>query len=84
MKSVRHTFLLSLALLLTPFLAFPEDTKPAGQESSTTTKVLEAGADVLQNDEPIDQISIYMVGFHPDEGRPGSPDDCSPLLPPGE
>lgn len=70
MRTRGRNLLLSLALFLSPLLAFAEDTKPAGRESSTTTKVLAAGADVLQNDEPIDQLSVYLVGFHPMKDEP--------------
>jgi hypothetical protein len=64
-KNPGHALLFWLALCAVPIAALGQETKPAGKESSTTTKVLETGADMLQNDEPIDQLSIYLVGFHP-------------------
>lgn len=70
--NIRHAVALSLVgfIALLPLTTLAEETKPAGQESSTTTKILETGADMLQNDEPIDQISIYLVGFHPMKDDP--------------
>jgi hypothetical protein len=69
MRTLRHALVLSLALSV-PLVGLSEESKPAGEDKSTTTKVLETGADMLQNDEPIDQISVYLVGFHPMKGDP--------------
>ncbi|QBQ56464.1 DUF1264 domain-containing protein [Nitrosococcus wardiae] len=41
-----------------------------GQPESTKTKVLEAGAGVLQRDAPTDKLNIYLVGFHPLKNDP--------------
>lgn len=38
---------------------------PSGQEKSTKTKVLEMGAKVLQTDNPLEGMDVYLVGFHP-------------------
>jgi hypothetical protein len=35
-----------------------------GQEESTKTKVLETGADALQNKPPIEALNAYLDGFH--------------------
>lgn len=35
-----------------------------GQPTSATTKVLDAGADVLQSRPPIDALNAYLDGFH--------------------
>lgn len=39
--------------------------EPQGQEKSTKTEVLEAGAKVLQTDDPLEGMDVYLVGFHP-------------------
>ena len=38
--------------------------KPAGEEKTLKTKVLEKGADLLQDNSPLNPMSIYLVGFH--------------------
>lgn len=43
---------------------------PRGSEEEPLTKTLETGAAVLQTDEPLDAINIYLVGFHPMKGDP--------------
>lgn len=42
-----------------------EEPGPPGRERSTTTKLLESGAELLQEDAPVEQLSLYLVGFHP-------------------
>ncbi|MBT2794436.1 OBAP family protein [Paraburkholderia strydomiana] len=60
-------------MLLLPFagLFAPEaraqhktDAPPPGSQRSTKSKILDAGADVLQNKKPIDAMSAYLNGFH--------------------
>lgn len=43
----------------------------AGQPKSFKTRLLEAGAMVLQRDAPTDQLDIYLNGFHPMKAEPG-------------
>lgn len=69
MSTFFNVMVLTLALA-TALAVLAQETTPAGEKSSATTKVLEAGADMLQNDEPIDQLSIYLVGFHPMKSDP--------------
>ncbi|CCH53782.1 protein of unknown function DUF1264 [Fibrisoma limi BUZ 3] len=38
--------------------------KSPGDEKSSKTKVLEAGADVLQDKSPVRKLNIYLDGFH--------------------
>jgi len=45
-------------------------TPPAGEERTPKTAALESGAAVLQAKAPIDQIAMYLVGFHPDKSDP--------------
>lgn len=51
-----------------------EDTAPSaeapGAARTTETAVLEAGANLLQDVTPVDQIGIYLVGFHPSREDP--------------
>jgi len=44
--------------------------EPHGQQKSGKTKVLEAGAKVLQTDAPLEPMNIYLVGFHPLKENP--------------
>ncbi len=41
-----------------------------GDERTPRTAVLETGADLMQSTTPVDQISMYLVGFHPAKGDP--------------
>jgi hypothetical protein len=47
-----------------------QTTKPAGQKEETKTKLLEAGAAVLQTNAPLDPMDVYLVGFHPVKADP--------------
>jgi hypothetical protein len=48
----------------------PQKAKPAGSPQSRGTKVLKAGAKALQNTDPVKQLDIYLVGFHPMKDNP--------------
>lgn len=41
-----------------------DDAKPPGKETTIKTKVLEAGAELLQGDGPINAIHQHVCGFH--------------------
>jgi hypothetical protein len=41
-----------------------------GAERTATTSVLETGAAALQARGPVDQIALYLVGFHPGKADP--------------
>jgi hypothetical protein len=43
----------------------PPRVAPLGEEKTTTTQVLGAGAKVLQGNAPPAQMDVYLVGFHP-------------------
>jgi hypothetical protein len=45
-------------------------TIPAGEGKSTKTKMLEAGAMLLQSNAPLNGFDIYLVGFHPMKDHP--------------
>ena len=45
-------------------------TTPPGRDESATTDVLEAGAAALQTDDPLDEMDVYLVGFHPMKENP--------------
>jgi hypothetical protein len=42
----------------------PPSDLPAGAERKTDTKLLETGANVLQDRTPVEQIGVYLNGFH--------------------
>lgn len=44
--------------------------EPQGQEKSGETKVLEAGASILQRTAPVNAINIHLVGIHPMKDDP--------------
>lgn len=52
------------------------DTAPSGgvtapgADRTATTAALESGAEVLQATEPVDQVAMYLVGFHPSKTDP--------------
>ncbi|MFN2309495.1 MAG: OBAP family protein [Gammaproteobacteria bacterium] len=48
----------------------PPDEMPAGVDESTKTRVLEAGAGLLQTDAPLEPMNVYLVGFHPMKDDP--------------
>jgi len=43
---------------------------PPGAEKTPKTKMLEAGAKLLQNNSPVAGFDMYMVGFHPIKEHP--------------
>jgi hypothetical protein len=49
----------------------PRDDQTApGSEIAAKTAALESGANVLQSKAPVQQISMYLVGFHPSKADP--------------
>lgn len=62
---MRHPAL--AACLLASLTAQAEEpaAPPPGGERSTRTAVLETGAELLQGHAPPEQLSVYLVGFHP-------------------
>lgn len=46
------------------------ETAPAGAPKASDTRVLEAGAKVLQRNAPLAGFDIYLDGFHPMKDRP--------------
>jgi hypothetical protein len=47
------------------------DTTPAGAAKEGNTRVLEAGAKILQGNAPLAGFDIYLDGFHPMKDDPG-------------
>lgn len=45
-------------------------TAPAGEAKTPKTKILEAGAKLLQSTPPLKPFDIYLVGFHPMKDHP--------------
>jgi Protein of unknown function (DUF1264) len=48
----------------------PQQSKPAGAPESGKTKTLETGSKMLQKVDPVKQLDIYLVGFHPMKDDP--------------
>jgi hypothetical protein len=72
---MKRLFLLGGVCLLISACGGGNSGPPAGQtapgdDPSAKTAALTAGADLLQAKAPLDQISLYVVGFHPDKGDP--------------
>jgi hypothetical protein len=44
--------------------------QPPGAEETTKTRVLEAGAAILQSDDVFEGFDVYLVGFHPMKEEP--------------
>jgi hypothetical protein len=44
--------------------------RPPGDEKSTRTGVLEAGARLLQRTSPLEGMDVYLMGFHPMKDEP--------------
>lgn len=63
---------LSTAVLAAPALAQQSKPQvaPAGESKDTKTRVLEAGARVLQGNAPLAGFDVYLVGFHPMKDAP--------------
>ena len=45
----------------------------AGHEETTKTEVLEAGSAIVQTNQPLDPMNVYLVGFHPMKSDPPEP-----------
>lgn len=43
---------------------------PPGAETTAKTKTLEAGAKILQSNDPVEGFDVYLVGFHPMKEKP--------------
>jgi hypothetical protein len=50
--------------------AIQPETAPPGESKSAKTKMLEAGARLLQSNDPLKRFDIYLVGFHPMKDHP--------------
>lgn len=63
-----------MAALLSSTPGFGVDAKskvhPEGNEKSSKTSILEAGAKILQTDAPLAGMDVYLVGFHPMKDHP--------------
>lgn len=44
--------------------------EPRGDETSTRTNILKGGARALQHNAPLNEMYIYLVGFHPMKDEP--------------
>lgn len=48
----------------------PPKTTPAGEAKHGDTKMLEAGAKILQSNSPLKGFDVYLDGFHPMKDKP--------------
>lgn len=48
----------------------PPKTTPEGEAKYGDTKMLEAGAKILQSNAPLKGFDVYMDGFHPMKDKP--------------
>ena len=60
----------SLALAGLAFSQSGEKAQPPGDPKSGTTRVLEAGAKLLQGNSPLGPMDVYLSGFHPMKEHP--------------
>ncbi|WP_084267403.1 OBAP family protein [Azohydromonas lata] len=61
---------IAAALLCAACAQVPPGGSPPGDEKSAKTRVLEAGARLLQAQAPLRPMDIYLVGFHPMKDDP--------------
>lgn len=73
-RTAQRPALASCASLLlagcTGFGETPSSTEVAGRPETAKTRVLEAGAALLQTDDPLEPMNVYLVGFHPMKDDP--------------
>ena len=60
----------AMMLFTASFPLIAQETSPPGGNKTTTTKVLESGAALLQSNSPLKDFDIYLVGFHPMKDHP--------------
>jgi hypothetical protein len=63
-------FLLVVLAAMAAAIAQPELVTPGGPKTGTT-RLLEAGAKLLQHNSPLAPMDIHLVGFHPLKDDPG-------------
>lgn len=64
MKHAILTFLCGGILAMPASSVLAENHQPPGREETRKTKVLEAGAELLQSEGPINAIHAHVCGFH--------------------
>ena len=62
--------LLGLALMLVAESASQDSSRPPGDDKTVKTRLLEAGAKLLQSSNPLEPMDVYLVGFHPMREHP--------------
>ena len=84
MSEFRESFRIKLSLVVLASMsiwpAFSQETRqkqsdsaiasPSGEAKTPKTRVLEAGAKLLQSTPPLKPFDIYLVGFHPMKDHP--------------
>ena len=69
-RAWRLALMLALTFGLLPHAASQQAAKPPGEDKTPKTRVLEAGAKVLQRNSPLGPMDVYLVGFHPMKDHP--------------
>ncbi|PLC49113.1 outer membrane or secreted lipoprotein [Pollutimonas subterranea] len=64
------TTLIGFAIFTTAVAQTVDKAVPPGSDETAKTKLLEAGAKVLQGNQPLDSMDVYLVGFHPMKDDP--------------
>ena len=75
MRSMHHAVITTVLCLLSVSCgggnSAPNGAQPApGSQRTAKTAALETGANMIQAKVPVDQISMYLVGFHPAKDDP--------------
>jgi hypothetical protein len=63
----------AISLLLLAGCGAPKgpDARPQGSAETPKTEVLQAGSRLLQRDEPLESMDVYVAGLHPMKNNPG-------------
>lgn len=73
MRHLLSTIVATAALsggLLVAKAASQDASAPPGEDKTLKTRVLEAGAKLLQSSTPLEPMDVYLVGFHPMKEHP--------------
>lgn len=65
MKAVLFSYTIILAIVVSSCTDTGPSVKPTGQDETLKTSTLEVGAQILQTNEPAEELNVYLVGFHP-------------------
>lgn len=73
-EGIRQIYSISTFLIIMLFVGCGQESEsdqdPPGEDESTKTEALETGSAILQTDNPLDPLNVYLVGFHPIKEKP--------------